>query len=275
MKKTTIGALVGAGAAAIAAPLVLRENKKLTVNRQSFRSEKVYGALSGFRIVHVSDLHNRKIGKDNALLLAQIAVEQPDRIAITGDLIDSYQLNLADALAFIDRAVQIAPCDFVTGNHEHRLEPEELTRFLEELKSRGVHVLRGEAIQLYRGDERFRILGVDCQEGKTETLQELMRSRPSGELNVLLSHKPHYAEQYEKAGVDLVLCGHAHGGQVRLPGIGALYAPGQGLFPKYSAGMYHLGGTALAVSRGLGNSSFPVRIGNPPELGVITFLPKE
>ena len=278
MKKTTVGALVGAGAAALAAaavPVIYRSNKKLTVTRLTFRSEKVYGALSGYRIAHVADLHNTEIGKNNQLLLAQIAVEQPDRIAITGDLIDSYHQKREVALDFASEAVKIAPCDFVTGNHEHRMERKELQSFLNELSARGVNVLRNEAIHIYQGDEQFRILGVDCQAGKTEILTGLMRSRPAGELNILLSHKPHYAEHYREAGVDLVLCGHAHGGQFRLPLIGAVYAPGQGMLPKYTAGMYRLGNTVMSVSRGLGNSSFPLRIGNPPSLDVITLLPKE
>lgn len=276
MKKSTVGAIVGgvaAAAVAVAAPLVAKYRKKLTVTRLNYRSEKVYGALAGYRIVHVADLHNAEIGKDNALLLAQIAVEQPDRIVISGDLFDSYKPNAEQALTFAAECAKIAPCDFVTGNHEHRLEPADLKQFIASLRKSGVNVLRNEATQIYVGEEQFRLVGVDCPEGKTETLQQLLRDRPAGELNILLSHKPHYAEHYEKAGVDLVLCGHAHGGQFVLPGVGAVYAPGQGLLPKYTDGMYKVGQTTLCVSRGLGNSSFPVRLGNPPELQVITLLP--
>ena len=93
-----------------------------------------------------------------------------------------------------------------------------------------------------------------------------MEGRPAEELNILLSHKPHYADNYRKSGVDLVLTGHAHGGQWRLPVVGGVFAPGQGLMPKYTAGMYRLGGTVMCVSRGLANSSFPLRIENKPEL---------
>ena len=278
MKKSTVGAVIAAGAAAAAAvlaPVIVNSQKKLTVSRLKFRSEKVYGALSGYRIVHVADLHDNQIGRKNSLLLAQIAVEQPDRIAITGDLIDSYHPDRKTALDFVAEAVKIAPCDFVTGNHELRLEPEELESFLSELQSLGVRVLRNEATHIYVGEESFRLVGVDCQEGKSEFLHDLMKASHAGELNVLLSHKPHYADNYRQAGVDLVLCGHAHGGQFRLPAIGGLYAPGQGLLPKYTEGMYELGNTRMAVSRGLGNSSFPVRLGNAPELQVITLLPKK
>ena len=97
-----------------------------------------------------------------------------------------------------------------------------------------------------------------------------MEDRPKDELNILLAHKPHYAKYYRQAGVDLVFTGHAHGGQWRLPLLGGLYAPGQGPLPQYTAGMYELGGTVMCVSRGLGNSSFPLRIGNKPELVTVT-----
>ena len=278
MKKSTFGALVGTGvaaAAAVAAPILIKQQRKLSVSRLNYRSEKVFGALSGYRIAHVADLHNREIGQNNEILLAQLQVEQPDRILITGDLIDSYRPDPKIALAFAEEAVKIAPCDFVTGNHEHRMARKDFDAFLDALRERGVQVLRNEAVRVYVGEEQFRLIGVDCQEGKTETLSDLMRSRPANELNILLSHKPHYAEHYENARVDLVFCGHAHGGQFRLPLLGGLYAPGQGILPRYTDGLYELGNTTLCVSRGLGNSSFPIRLGNPPELQIVTLLPKE
>ena len=93
-----------------------------------------------------------------------------------------------------------------------------------------------------------------------------MADRPAGELNILLSHYPQFAASYERAGVDLVLAGHAHGGQWRLSGGVGLYAPGQGPLPRYTGGAYRLGKTVLYVSRGLGNSCFPLRLNNKPEL---------
>ena len=95
-------------------------------------------------------------------------------------------------------------------------------------------------------------------------------SPEEGRYTILLSHRPEYFAFYEKLGFDLVLAGHAHGGQFRLPGIGGLWAPGQGLFPEYDAGLYQQGGTAMAVSRGLGNSLFPFRVNNRPEIVAIT-----
>ena len=202
-------------------------------------------------------------------LLALTEAQLPDLLVITGDLTDSYHTDLDKALDSAARLAKLAPCYYVNGNHEQRMSRERQQDFYHRLEQAGVTVLRNEAVSLGMG-EGFRLLGVDCSQGRTETLTELMRDRPAGELNILLSHKPHYAKYYEQAGVDLVLAGHAHGGQWRLPGVGGLFAPGQGPLPKYTAGMYRLGNTVMCVSRGLGNSSFPLRIENKPELVTVT-----
>ena len=267
MKKTTAAALaaLGTAAAAAAIPYFYKQNTELTAEHYIFRSPKVKGPLEGFRITQLSDLHNREYGKDNCRLLALTEAQLPDLLVITGDLIDSYRPNPERALETARRLAKLAPCYYVTGNHEHRMSLERQAAFCRELEQAGVIVLRNEAVRLGL-DRGFRLIGVDSTQGCTETLQKLMEQRPAEELNVLLSHKPHYAKEYQRAGVDLVLTGHAHGGQWRLPGVGALYAPGQGLLPKYTAGMYRLGDTVMCVSRGLGNSSFPLRIENKPEL---------
>ena len=268
MKKTTAAALVAAGAAAVAAasvPYFVKQSTDLTASHYVFRSPKVRGALEGFRITQISDLHNKEFGKDNCRLLALTEAQLPDLLVITGDLTDSYHPDLDKALDTAERLAKLAPCYYVTGNHEHRMSREKQESFYQGLEDRGVRLLRNEAVTLGLG-QSFRLLGVDCNLARTDILRDLMAGRPESELNILLSHKPHYAKDYEKAGVDLVLTGHAHGGQWRIPGVGGLYAPGQGPFPKYTAGMYRLGKTVMCVSRGLGNSSFPLRVENKPEL---------
>ena len=280
MKRSAIVVMAAAGTAAAAAsiPYFYRQNTDLRASHYVVRSPKVRGRLDGFRIVQVSDLHNHELGKGNCHLLALLEAQLPKLIVITGDLVDSYHPNPECALRFCRAASRIAPCYFVTGNHEHRMSRERLTEFLRRVEDCGVTVLRNRAVELSPyamqaedpTDDAFRLIGVDCQQGKTDTLQRLMQKRDPEELNILLAHKPHYAEYYEKAGVDLVLTGHAHGGQWRLPLIGAVYAPGQGLLPDYTAGMYRLGNTVMCVSRGLGNSSFPLRIENKPELVTVT-----
>ena len=267
MKKGTVAAVAAAGAAAALAsvPYFRRQNTELTASHYVFRSPKVRGALEGFRITQISDLHNKEFGRENCRLLALTEAQLPDLLVITGDLTDSYHFDRERALDSARRLAKLAPCYYVTGNHEHRMSEQRQAKFFRELEAAGVVLLRNEAVSFGMGGG-FRLLGVDCNQGRTGTLLELMHDRPEGELNILLSHKPHYAKYYERAGVDLVLTGHAHGGQWRLPGIGGLYAPGQGPIPKYTAGMYRLGRTVMCVSRGLGNSSFPLRIENKPEL---------
>lgn len=267
MKKGPVTALAAAWTALAAAsvPYFYHQNTDLTASHYTFRSPKIHGALEGFRITQLSDLHNRCYGKDNCRLLALVEAQLPDLLVITGDLTDSYHPGTERALDTVRRLAKLAPCYYVTGNHEHRMSVEQQTAFYRALEAAGVRVLRNEAVILGL-DEGFRLVGVDCNRARTDTLRALMDNRPPEELNILLSHKPHYAKFYERAGVDLVLTGHAHGGQVRLPGLGGLYAPGQGPLPKYTAGMYRLGKTVMCVSRGLGNSSFPLRVENKPEL---------
>lgn len=267
MKKSTVAVIAAAGTALAAAsvPYFHAQNTALAASHYVFRSPKVRGALEGFRITQISDLHNRVFGRENCRLLALVEAQLPDLLVITGDLMDSYHPDLDTALDTARRLARIAPCYFVTGNHEHRMSREKQTAFYRALEAAGVRVLRNEAVTLGLG-EGFRLVGVDCNLARTDLLHDLMAGRPQEELNILLSHKPHYAKYYERAHADLVLTGHAHGGQWRLPGVGGLYAPGQGPLPKYTAGMYRLGQTVMCVSRGLGNSSFPLRVENKPEL---------
>lgn len=271
MNRKTVAALaaVGTAAAAASVPYFHRQNTEVTAAHYTFRSAKVKGALEGFRITQISDLHNREFGRDNCRLMALTAAQLPDLLVITGDLMDSYHTDLDRALNSAKRLARIAPCYYVTGNHEQRMSLQRQTEFYRALAAAGVVVLRNEAVTLGMG-ESFRLLGVDCNQARTDALLRLMADRSADGLNILLSHKPHYAQYYERAGVDLVLTGHAHGGQWRLPGVGAVYAPGQGLLPKYTAGMYRLGKTVMCVSRGLGNSSFPLRLENKPELVTVT-----
>lgn len=270
MKKRKLAAIVigtaAAAATAVVTPMLVRDTRTLEATEYTFRSEKVTGALEGYRMTVVADLHGERYGKHNERLLHLLAAQKPDIILLPGDLTDSYLDRTQYALEFAREAVKIAPCWYTTGNHEHRLTDGELTAFLRGLKEAGVHILRNDAVQMGAGADSFRLLGVDCNMAKDDVLQKLMKDSQNGTLNILLSHKPHFADAYERAGVDLVICGHAHGGQFRLPGVGGLYAPGQGILPKYTAGLYTLGKTTMAVSRGAGNSSFPVRLGNKPEI---------
>lgn len=232
-------------------------------------------AFEGFKIAHVSDLHNAVFGRKNERLLSLIRAAEPDIIAITGDLIDSRHTDIDSALAFVEAAAEIAPVYYVTGNHESRLDFDEIEP---RLIAAGARVLRNEAEYIEHGGERIRLAGIDdpsfirtggtAEERAAAELEQL--GDGGGTFTVLLAHRPELVEVYAEYGAGLVLSGHAHGGQVRLPLLGGLYAPGQGLLPEYDSGLYSLGETQMVVSRGLGNSVAPLRVNNRPELVIVT-----
>lgn len=244
----------------------------------NIHSEKIPDNFNGFTIVQVSDLHNASFGNRQADLLEDIKSASPDIIAVTGDLIDSNRTDLAKAMEFINGAIKIAPVYYVTGNHEARSHRYgELRRQMIEA---GVTILDDESIPVKRDTDVIHLLGVndpnvadpDNMTGNARQMDEKLKTIVSNDKDymVLLSHRPELFGAYLKNDIDLILSGHAHGGQVRLPFIGGLVAPDQGLFPKYSQGLYERKNTKMVVSRGLGNSIIPLRVNNRPELVIIT-----
>lgn len=262
---------------------IARENAALEVNTICISSDDIPKDFNGFRIAHISDLHNAEIGEDNADLLKMLCDSDPDIIAITGDLIDSRNTNLKIALDFVRLAVEIAPCYYVTGNHEARIA--EYDTFRAELIGMGVTILENKRVFLERADSKITLIGLndpsfstDYLFGESESvmdaqLKDLMGTDTS--YCILLSHRPELFDSYIAHGVDLTLSGHAHGGQFRIPYIGGMFAPNQGLFPAYDSGRYTKESSTLIVSRGIGNSIIPFRINNPPEIILIELRSEE
>ena len=255
---------------------VLWANTALEVTEYSINSSEIPEGFDGFRIAQVSDLHNTEFGENNEKLLQMLRAAEPDIIAITGDLVDSRRTDLKVAIDFLREAVKIAPCYYVTGNHESRIE--EFAELEKQMIEIGVILLRNDSRLLEREGDRLQLMGVDdCSfhpesNGNLQVLamEEEINRMQSDAYTVLLSHRPELAVVYDRYDVELVLSGHAHGGQFRLPLIGGLYAPDQGFFPKYTAGIYEMTDMTMVVSRGLGNSAFPLRFNNRPEIVVVT-----
>lgn len=272
--------LIIAGVALVLLALVIWTawgNTALELNTYAVTSDELPDAFDGYRIAHVSDLHNAEMGDGNEKLLAMLREAEPDMIAITGDMIDSRNTDVEVALAFAEKAMQIAPCYYVTGNHEARVsEYEELKTGLE---TAGVIVLDDERMELVLSGESITLLGVDDPSFGTDylfgdsasvvsnTLAEITTKEDG--FSILLSHRPELFDTYVEYGMNLVLSGHAHGGQFRLPFVGGLVAPNQGLFPKYDSGLFTEGSTNMIVSRGIGNSLLPFRFNNRPEVILI------
>lgn len=253
-------------------------NTALMVNTTIVSSDRIPAEFSGYRIAQVSDLHNAEFGTGNIKLLQIISENTPDIIVITGDLVDMNHTNIDIALDFAKNAIQIAPVYYVNGNHEAGLS--QYDKLKEGLEAVEVIVLEDEVIQLNHNGSTLTLIGLsdpnyairndvfDETPAMVSTKLSGLQENENG-YTILLSHRPELFETYVSCGMDLVFSGHAHGGQFRLPFIGGLVAPNQGLFPKYDAGLYTDGTTNMIVSRGIGNSIIPIRFNNRPEVVLV------
>ncbi|RJW76620.1 metallophosphoesterase [Coprococcus sp. AF38-1] len=248
------------------------QNKHLETTHYTYAAEKLGVDLDGYRIVQISDLHNAKFGKNNQKLVDRIRECEPDMIVLTGDLVDSNHTNVDRAVQFVDEIVKICPVYYVTGNHEYWLEASEYDELMSGLTRAGAVILDDQVVEISRGDAKFRLVGLDDKSLADGTLEALLSDEK--EFTVVLAHEPQYLARYAGIGVDLVLSGHAHGGQFRLPFVGGIVAPDQGFLPEYTAGEYYMNGTEMIVSRGLGNSVIPVRLFNYPEIVCVELVGK-
>ena len=309
--------VLGGAAVALAAlsGWVAWGNGALEATRVAVASARLPRAFDGYRVAHVSDLHNAEFGPDNRDLLDMLRSLGPDLVAVTGDLVDSRRTDFDVAARFVEGAAAVAPVMCVAGNHEARVARRDPTGYAaheRRLAAVGATVLHGGVRTAERDGARIAVLGVDdpsAQTGAEDGFRgvatwdeaDIMRRRLAGlavgvrsgnavgagrdggettgdgaPFTLLLSHRPELFDVYAEAGVDLVLAGHAHGGQFRLPFVGGVLAPNQGFFPRYDAGLYtgepsgpsgHA--TSMVVSRGLGNSLFPFRVNNRPEVVLV------
>ena len=234
-------------------------------------------AFDAYKIVQISDLHDAQIGKNNEKLIAMTAETEPDCIVLTGDFVDSSRFHPERSLSVAEALVKIAPVYYVSGNHEAILPDEDYQALTDGLRGLGVCVLEDESAELTRGGQSIRLIGltdIGFHPGTLEEKKDALRTAlsallPEDEFSVTLAHRPELMDVYTECGAPLVLSGHAHGGQIRLPGMGGLIAPGQGLFPKYTEGKYEENGTTLVVSRGIGNSVLPLRVNDRPQIVVV------
>lgn len=248
--------------------LLILDNGRVGVTRYSVATDIVHEDI---KIVQISDFHNSRFGNT---VLNKTKEEAPDIIAVTGDLIDMKGTDVDTAITLVKGLVKIAPVYYVTGNHEYASEDYSVLK--DKLEKCGVTVLEQESLPV---SADVSITGIDDPSftGEFDADSNAIIDRvldgvsvDQSKYNVLLSHRAEAMDAYSKHGYDLVLSGHAHGGQFRIPFIGGLIAPDQGWLPKYDAGEYTQGKTTMIVSRGIGNSIIPVRVNNPPEIVVVS-----
>lgn len=288
MNKVKLAALViGASAAAWTA----RDNFRLTISQYDIPFAELPAAFDGYTIAQVSDLHNARFGKEQSKLLSAINAAKPDMIAITGDFFHTARRE--NAYCFLEQASKRAPCYFVSGNHEQRFA-DYFSAIVPKLESLGARVIDDERVTVTRGGDYITLIGLadpmfnrltPPERLTDEKLSRLVR----GGFSILLSHRPELFPVYAQHDISLVLTGHAHGGQVRIPfAKRGLFAVHQGWLPKYTEGIIIKNITnsghndtptsdkvcTMVVSRGLGNSTYYPKINNPPELVVVKLCKK-
>ena len=252
-------------------------NITLSIEKFNIETEKL-DVEGGYKIAHISDYHNTYNKFLNDAVLLSLKEEKPDVIFLTGDLVDCRKTDIEKGIDFVSKIIEIAPVYYVTGNHECNISIDSQSAFdnmIEDLEELGAEVLRGEASEIVLPNkEKINVFGIDDPYFHCGSASEIKYATDSlcsflevnkNEFNILLAHHPEQIEIYSQYGFDLVYSGHAHGGQGRIFSIG-LIAPDQGLFPKYTSGIYEENKTTLVVSRGIGNSIAPVRIFDRPHL---------
>lgn len=278
-----------------------KANQRIFITTYEVVDEKIPQSFDGYRIVQVTDVHSIRSKQQSDILYNKIEQESPDLIVITGDLVDSNWYTKEndalksgesdkmagwDTLDFIKRLTANYPVYLVYGNHEMiLLDDVRNNPFKVGMEEAGVVILNNNGVEISRDGESIYLLGIqdpatlykdhDYVEYDNHTdrinamMENVMALREKDLYTVVLSHRPEYFEEYKKYDADLYLTGHAHGGQIRLPIIGGMYAPGQGVFPKYTSGMLSEDDTTMIIGRGLGNAVKVPRIFNPPELNVV------
>ena len=263
--------------------LIVYDNFKLDITEYNLESDNLPESFNELKIIHLSDLHNTEFGKDNEKLLRIIKEQEPDAVFVTGDTIDGFYTNIQIPINLFKEILKICDVYFVVGNHESRVNTNIHTEFIDTLSEIGVIVLKDDSAYIEKDGERIQVIGlkdasdykIDYIEDYTEKITETINILDDkNTFSILLSHHPELFPEYKNTDIDLVFSGHAHGGQFRLPFIGGIIAPEQGLFPEYDAGVFTENNTTMVVSRGLGNSIIPVRINNSPEVVVFTLKHK-
>lgn len=255
-------------------------SQELEVDFYHLYSPKVEGGET-LRLIVLSDLHNREFGKGNYELVEKIKSLEPDIILMAGDMVNQYDADISVAVSLCEQLLTVAPVYFGLGNHEGTMIYEVGIPLDKALKEIGVNVLVNSMEQTEIKNTPVLIGSVSVGPTLYDQYSRdfVKRFEDEGDdslLKLMISHRPSlYYEKMVKTKMDLAVCGHFHGGQIRIPFLGGVYSVKEGLFPKYCAGMYDLEYSTIFVSRGLGNNHRFPRINNRPELAVIDINARE
>ena len=253
------------------------ENTKLQVSNYNIINHNIPIDFNNYKIVQISDFHNYKSNTLTNDLIKEIEKQKPNIIVLTGDLIDSNKTDIEVAINFIKNINNIAPIYFVSGNHESNISS--YSKLKEQIEENKVIILDNKVEILKINESEINLIGIDDprmanEDGVSDSeivKVELANAKYNeNKYSILLSHRPELFDTYVEKEINLILTGHAHGGQIRIPFIGGIVAPNQGFFPKYTSGIFEKSKTNMVVNRGIGNSILHFRINNIPELVVVT-----
>lgn len=221
------------------------------------------------KILHISDVHGYN---QEAFILKAVQDTTPDIVVITGDMIDKNTSTFEDLYHLTDALIALNPnVFFVSGNHEQKNTKGQA--FVSALMEKKVQVLNNSNGSFVKNGAVYNICGINDHYSGLDDLEMAFQGINGANYTILLSHSPTVIRRINDIRADLILCGHAHGGQVRFPFIGALIAPGEGYFPKYNKGLYYLENTVLYVDSGLGTSGLPLRFLNRSQISLIEVKP--
>ena len=269
-------------------------DSRLTVRRYELDAPEIAAPV---RIALITDLHSCRYGSGQTDLLNAVDAQSPDLILLGGDIFDDV-IDDANSALFLAGIAEKYPCRYVPGNHEYWSGAERFTEKMAILEQYGIPNLAGKCETLSINGQTFNLCGADDPDAYiikadpsenpaayeaarydkeavfANQLAAVSEAAQNNLYTILLAHRPEYFSVYQSYSFDLVLCGHAHGGQWRIPGLlNGLYAPDQGLFPPYAGGEYSQNGTTMIVSRGLARESTRLpRIFNRPELVIVDLV---
>ena len=264
---------------------------KIDITEYSIINEKIPTEFNDFKIVQLSDFHSKGYGGTTDKIIEEIKNINPDIVVMTGDMISWDIKNIEELEKLIKALVSIFPVYYINGNHEQLAEilnTKKYEKFINEIRQLGVVTINDSFIQVSKGIESINLYEIDIpldevkgmyiDESKINEnyIENTLGIIDSTKFNILLAHNPLFIDEYSKWGADLVLSGHMHGGVVRIPFINkGIMSPEKGVFPKYDAGEFEIENTTMIINRGIGASSFELRVFNDPEISVITLKDKE
>ncbi len=250
------------------------ENNFVSISKYKINNKKIPKEFNGYKIIQISDFHSSTSKVLNNKLVKNIKNIKPDIIVITGDLLDARRKNVKASVKMIKNIIEYAPIYYVSGNHEERCYKK--NELLNEIIKLGVNVLDNKCININKENSSINLIGLSdarkyFKRNPFKVIKEEFKlvKYNKNKYTILLNHRPELFNIYVSNKIDLVFCGHAHGGQVRLPLLKGLFAPSQGVLPKYSKGVYEKRETTMVLSAGIGNSLFPFRINNRPDLVLV------